>query len=656
MECLGRPRKSPRPQSAGYEYRKLCKVDNLKPEFKLFTSNNGFTFGIVNFGKINRRDFLEALALQLAGLSGTIGAVVEPAKKLDETQFFKEIRNRLTAVESEAIADAFVDSSKGMMLLYYQLFFPIYIKGGIVKKIEQLQEIKNRRLKDAPSARTQRLRVLPAMAAAHSLAFLITDDAESKYLQDLICASSQNHLNPKIEPNQSILGTLWRNMNAALLRSSHSWKTFTVGKDIIKAAEAVCLSFLLEAEETLPLLSAALSAWQFLLNYKVALLVRRTPDIQLVEVSIANINNLQSPRNLWLKTLTEIHSSCSSYENIPPQSFEALIGRRYSTPGSASSQMADFFALVGLQMWYCHNQFISGEIKSPYYETASIALEMQKTLLSFYANYGITASGWGSLKKTPMALLLSKGAVPTLDNIFNDYKTHFDQSELERKEQAVNLWLSKSVPFRQLEEVNVSEKVFSRRKALFEAIIGVARDIERRLAFWMPVATYTYERTRLIDNDSDIVNLEESLYKQMPLGDQRYLDQFSLIEDIAHGELVQKVTITKPASLGPAGAGVVEVPQKRNQMTTKPRISQEKAQAYANLFILSHYGERLAAGIPQFRKSHNRKAWVAPLFFRIKSNNIREVGEITVHANTGRVIEPMTREELRSRVQAFISP
>jgi hypothetical protein len=627
----------------------------LKSEFKLSFSNNGFTLETVKFGKINRRDFLEAAALQLAGLSATIGAVVEPAKNLNETQFFEEIRNRLTAVESEAIADAFVDSSKGMMLLYYQLFFPTYIKGDVVKKIEQLQEIKNRRLKDAPSDRTQRLRVLPAMAAAHSLAFLITDDAESKYLQDLISASSQNHLNPQIEPNQSILGTLWRNMNAALLRNSHSWKTFTVGKDIIKAAEAVCISFLLEAEETLPLLSAALSAWQFLLNYKVALLVRRTPDIQFVEVIIANINNLQSPRNLWLKTLTEIHSSCSSYENIPPQSFEALIGRRYSTPGSASGQMADFFALVGLQMWYCHDKFISGEIKSPYYETASNALEMQKTLLSFYANYGITASGWDSLKKTPMALLLSKGAVPALDNIFNDYKKHFDQSELERKEQDVNLWLAKLVPFRQLEEVNVSEKVFSRRRALFEALIGAGRDIEKRLAFWMPVASHIFERTRLIDNDSDIVNLEESLYKQMPLGDQRYLDQFSFLEDIARSELVQKVIITKPASLGLAEAGVVEVPEKRNQMTTKNDISQQEARTKVGLFVLFNYGERVAPGLPKLMVFSNHKTWVVPLFFRIASDDTCEVGKITVDARTGQIIESPKKEALLSRVQALLS-
>jgi len=181
----------------------------------------------------------------------------------------------------EAILEHFHDAPTGTLMFYYQLFWPIYITGQQLEKLEHLKAV----CAKARKKRWQRVRALPAVAAAHALGSATDEVAE--VLRNLIHFT----LDVEHEPNRGVIAIIWQSLTSALIRNHSHWQRLRLDSRFIAQAEAVCHSFL--AGDTL-LLDVATYAWQFLLTYERALLDRGDREtlgaIQLAHQRVAQRN------------------------------------------------------------------------------------------------------------------------------------------------------------------------------------------------------------------------------------------------------------------------------------------------------------------------------------------------------------------------------
>ncbi len=529
----------------------------------------------------DRRQFLKKAAWRFAGLAGLVGAadIADILREHGEPTVFSAIRRRLFVTEPEQVVDAFLSASRGTMMLYYQLFFPVYITGKDLDKVLQLQQLTSRLLITKHSARDlSRLSVLPVVAASHALAS--SDSADSDILRDIISTTIRSSLDPEDKPNSGVLGSSWRAMNAALLRTPNNWSSFRAGQVLVDLAQSVCLRFLAESNETLPLINPATSAWQFLLAYQRALWSRHDDiDLRIVNGAIAAIQSRSSSRRPWLDAVTKLYSSCFSYEQMPPQSYEAVVGRPLFLDGSRNRAVADLFCLIGLQTWFNTRLISNGKLSSPYMQTTAHASEMSKDFLTFLGNYGVGPSDWANFKKRPTAQLLAPEAVSEIDHAFTHYDEYFAADTLQKKERAHSSWLSTLVPFRQLEEFNVCTKAYTRR-ALLLALLGTGGSQERRLKCWA-LPAQLFLPTGQARSECSMLNLEKALSQDLPLQESKHVAYFSELEEAARSELLQKTIITLPARQSLVGSDVGFIAGERPTMEPPKRgVSDEVAAWY----------------------------------------------------------------------------
>jgi hypothetical protein len=433
-----------------------------------------------------RRKFNRAIAGLLGlGACGSAGAVMEAGdtNKLsnDSRDLIKGISTRplqstdptnpkaiLKDFNAEAIIETFRDAPSGNLMLYYQLFWPIFIRADqVLQRVVEFGRLyEDKRREKEKYERWHRVRVLPAVAAAHALG-LVDDKEEKDVLQNLIVRTHEVALDPGSDPNREVLEIIWQNMTAALIRNRGNWEVFEAGPHLVTQAEAVCKSFL--AGERV-LLHAAMAAWQFLLTYERALMERRDA-LRLAEVWEARERVMRLPTSdvVWLKALDQLYSRRREYTRMLPQVSEILIGRqRYEG-------IVDLFTLARLHTTHSNFLLAEGKHYSPY-TSAERARKVVEGSLNFLSNYGVVPQDWQKLKTlAENNNFFSEDGVKYLDHIFKEYNTTFSASEFEKRD-IDRIWLAQSVPFRNLDEETTFRLLHGHR----------GEDYVRRLIFNAP--------------------------------------------------------------------------------------------------------------------------------------------------------------------------
>jgi hypothetical protein len=410
-----------------------------------------------------RRKFNRAIA-ELLGLGAccSAGAVMEAGgtDKLseDSRDLIKGISTRplqstadptnpnaiLKDFNAEAIIETFRDAPSGNLMLYYQLFWPIFIRADqVLQRVVEFGRLyEDKRREKEKYERWHRVRVLPAVAAAHALG-LVDDKEEKDVLQNLIVRTHEVALDPGSDPNREVLEIIWQNMTAALIRNRGNWEVFEARPHLVTQAEAVCKSFL--AGERV-LLHAAMTAWQFLLTYERALMERRDA-LRLAEVRAVRESVMRLPTSdvVWLKALDRLYSRRREYIQMLPQVSEILIGRqRYEG-------IVDLFTLARLHTTHSNFLLAEGKHYSPY-TSAERARKVVEGSLNFLSNYGVVPQDWQKLKTlAENNNFFSEDGVKYLDHIFKEYNTTFSASEFEKRD-IDRIWLAQLVPFRNLDE------------------------------------------------------------------------------------------------------------------------------------------------------------------------------------------------------------
>jgi hypothetical protein len=422
-----------------------------------------------------RRKFNRAIA-ELLGLGAccSAGAVMEAGGtdelSKDSRDFIEGISARplqstdptnpntiLKDFNAEAIIETFRDAPTGNLMLYYQLFWPIFIRADqVLQRVTELaRRYEDKRREKEKYERWHRVRVLPAVAAAHALG-LVDDKEEKDVLQSLIVRTHEVALDPESDPNREVLEIIWQNMTAALIRNRGNWEGFEAGPHLVAQAEAVCKSFL--AGERV-LLHAAMTAWQFLLTYERALMERRDA-LRLAEVRAVRESVMRLPTSdvVWLKALDRLYSRRWEYIQMLPQVSEILIGRQ-----QYESKIVDLFTLARLHTTHSNFLLAEGKHYSPY-TSAERARKVVEGSLTFLSNYGVVPKDWQKLKTLAESNnLFSEVAIKYLDRIFKEYDTAFSASEFEKRD-VDRVWLAQSVPFRNLDEEAAFRLLHGNRK------------------------------------------------------------------------------------------------------------------------------------------------------------------------------------------------
>lgn len=350
---------------------------------------------------MDRRQFF-VKAARLIGLPAALGAVAVTAKLTDprleqskDRDTEKELRNALKDRLRETrptvdILRAFYEAPTGTPMMYYQLFWPLFLKTDELEKVYALRDICAAQHPEKFPKRWHRIRVLPAVGAAHALS--TTSGEESRDLQALIAQIHHDALDE--DPNREALEIIWQNMTTALIRNYSNWCSFSAGT-IITEAEEVCHRFLIAPPDDTILLYPASAAWQFLLTYECALNARGdSVTRRQVQAMRKRPATVKSPHFQWLGAIQNLYEGKISYSQMLPQQTEVVMGQ----PHARFPQAWELFALIRLQMLYNGYRVAEGSLASPYMRDAERAHEAAQGSLSFSIRYGLTADDWMRLK------------------------------------------------------------------------------------------------------------------------------------------------------------------------------------------------------------------------------------------------------------------
>jgi len=479
---------------------------------------------------------------------------------------------RLT--EPDKIVAEFVNASRGLGMLYYQLFFPIFIgRDSEISKVMEISAIVHEKVQTSTPNRRKhnRLIVLPAVASAHAL-LVVDDESNASELRKIITTLHVQSFDLDQKPNREVLEIIWRTLTAVLLKNERAWQTFTVGPELINGARDICERFLSNNKESFVLLNAAISAWQFLITYHYALATRsERPDALSLRQSIASIAASNSPRRVWIDSLAALYKDRTEFNDMLPQSYEMLLGRSHFKKGGRDRRAANYFAAAGLQMWAFLEQSGSGDIH-PFYDTERQGTEnLLPDILAFYRNYGFTSSDWSELKQTPQGQLIQAQTIARLDDLFINYDGNFEMSNLKIPEGSIAGWISRQVPFRRVDDETLSRQTFSRRSLLTG--FTFTKDIRTaQFEMWRaPGLNYMSTSSSVVMDNSNIIEMKKALEMDFPLEEPAHCEYFAEAAEMAAGELVHRTTITNPARNDLAELGVAFLVEERSHVPTSDR-------------------------------------------------------------------------------------
>jgi hypothetical protein len=157
-----------------------------------------------------------------------------------------------------------------------------------------------------------------------------------------------------------------------------------------------------------------------------------------------------STRLAWFNELDVLYKGLKTREEMPPQAWENIVGRRWSTPGSKRQRIADFFAVLSLQGSFYNSLIEEGKLPAMYLNVAA-AESTRKILRTYLPSYGVSQESWPRLKETS-GRLLSQAALKYTEELFKQPLSPVDESQDEKAERRDAEFFSRLVPFRQLDE------------------------------------------------------------------------------------------------------------------------------------------------------------------------------------------------------------
>ena len=417
-----------------------------------------------------RRQFLVREGGGFLGLVGALAAALtywpsKPSKGLANDVREAFIGDRLRTTDPLKIIDMFYQAQPGSLGVFYQLFFPHFVRHETALdrtlKLKALckRELEADEKKPAQEQqyadRPHRLRALPAVAASHALG-LFRGEASEEF-RELIAKTHCRAISPDERPNREVLEIIWQNMTAALVRNKNNWEVFSAGPALIEEAEKVCSKFL--ADEPVLLLAAA-EAWQFLLTYSRAVECRGDDgELERVRASLDCISSHEGPQLAWFQKFQCFYHTRRTHYDMLPQLTEPAIGRIRATHNQIRAThnqeevgLVDFLVLMQLQSIHTDHLVMQEGIISPYSTAARAKQIVEKTHTKLLA-YDVWPSDWPRYRALAAqgTLPLTEETLNFLDDMFEAYERVIEPSELDTMN-ANSIGLFHSVPFYKLDE------------------------------------------------------------------------------------------------------------------------------------------------------------------------------------------------------------
>lgn len=531
-----------------------------------------------------RRTFLKLFAPRFGGACAVPALAFDAGDELGEL-YLQSIENRILSTRPDEVARAFLEAPTGTLMLFYQIFFPVYVftegergEEGEIEKALRLEGVCNKIIDTEKPERWHRLRVLKAVGAAHALPY--ANESELKELCRVIVTTNRralDHEAPEAELHREVLEILWQNLVTTLI-TKRGWKHLRVIPEVLREAQDVCCRYLDGTENTSVLIHAAAAAWQFLLTYERSLLSRGEVDSARRVLAIRDeVKRVGGARYLWLDAMERrYYRGRFTRQEMLPQLSETLMGRCHSS----LRYSADFFVLMRLEATR-----LSEAKPETEYISATRAESARKGSLSFLQNYGVSPEDWEGLRRLGDRLELPSWRETRAygQRFFADYESMTSQSEFERAEAHAAQFLAREVPFRRLEEVEVSDASCSRR-ALFSILAGAAT----RSDVWKPITRAFLLRrgvgsdTKALDEkaSSAVVRLNGCLDSDpgCALGYDRMVSRLS---EEARAENVHKTTFAVPDNPGsarfPRASGEPDAPGEGSTMSDLDQSNQPGA-------------------------------------------------------------------------------
>jgi hypothetical protein len=420
---------------------------------------------------MDRREFLKITAdlLRFVGIPAALGTAgvlpkifnfrSEQDNPLEDNNrnLIKGLTEDRFVCETERILSSFRDAPTGTLMMYYQLFWPIFIapEKEIVNRVAELETVCRAELQTKGKfQRWHRVSVLRAVAAIHALSVVSGEEA-AEYFRSLIYTIHQKAHNEELQ--REILEIIWQNMTAALIKDRASWQGFVAGGPIIDEAAAASRLFLATGDDVL--LTVAVAAWQFLLTYERSLVSRHefAEDLPKVKAAMERIRAEKSKNLSWLAELERIYKieARNSIDRMLPHTWEVVMGRH--NPKTQLGEASEFFTIMRLQMNYANNLGAQG--KNSIYQTRERANELGVSAFTFLAKYGFSKEEWKRLRVSSRIALLPQDAFRYFDDeVFGAGGLWAQQSDA--FEEANNPELAKFVPFRRIDDITVAERKF----------------------------------------------------------------------------------------------------------------------------------------------------------------------------------------------------
>ena len=437
------------------------------------------------------------------GLASGISVAIVSEKSTGGTEkenyeFTHAVLGRYRKFDPEFILDQFHNAATGSLMLFIQLFWPIFIRHDEVSnRVFDLKDYCDRlSIERQGYTRWNRVRVLPATAAIHAIG-ISTDEEILREFNELVFKIHQSALEE--EQSRRMMETIWQTMTNALTRNRHNWGWFRIHKDLVDHAVEVCSRFLGIGKKNgeKVLLRAALAAWQFLLSYERALKLRKdSSHLSEVQGALNRIRQLNTKDFSWFAMLERLYEDRHTYDSMLPQLSEVII--QYKNTGILHRDFvaADFCTLVRLQMIYNNERVQSGKLHSIYSEEedGGIAGKIAEESRTFLAKCGIEKDDWPRLKfVATQNHLFSEDVHLYLDHIFADYEHFFHQSNAEMQDV---VWRAGWYPYRRLDELAAFQEFRKNksRKSIQERISRIPPTADELIGLWIEIADSTIEK------------------------------------------------------------------------------------------------------------------------------------------------------------------
>lgn len=430
---------------------------------------------------------------------------------------------------AQFMLDEYWNARLGGLCFWYQNFWELNRTAGALEAF--VAECQRAEAEGRYHSELQRVRVLPAVARIHALA--TADPADSQSLSHHICSIHSAALDPDSEEaSREVLESIWQNATAALIRNSTAWQASAFDITMIEEARKLLFVFL---NDDPYILMPAVSAWQFLLTYEIALRTERsTPNSRLLHAIRSVIREVAdhpvASRSYWFNQLVTMMRKRSKRSQMLPQMNEVLMFRRAGT--AEYRDPVDFFTLVRLEQTHLRLRVRTREVKSPYVWPPRKASRTH----TFMRDYGLrpeNLSEWEDVRNVdprlgPTALALAYWRDLLSKPLAEDKSADLAQQEVQHAEKLVGI-----LPFNRVEAQNVMRLAYPGRSPLDELcdqIVAevrkhsVERGVENAAKIIAPAFAAAFPVLRKVADDSSTVtpmSLEEDV-AQRSITDLQY--------------------------------------------------------------------------------------------------------------------------------------